>query len=124
MTRKKQIYKCLICGNLVEVLHSGGGELVCCGEPMKLIKEKNQDEGKEKHVPIVEKTDEGILVKVGSESHPMEEEHYIEWIELNIDGKSYKAFLSPTDNPQALFGKIEGSFSARIYCNIHGLWSN
>ena len=75
MTRKKQIYKCLICGNVVEVLHSGGGELVCCGEPMKLIKEKNQDEGKEKHVPVVEKTDEGILVKVGSEPHPMEEEH-------------------------------------------------
>lgn len=124
MTRKKQIYKCLVCGNVVEVLHSGGGELVCCGEPMSLTKERNQDEGREKHVPVVEKTDNGILVKVGSEPHPMEEDHYIEWIELNINGRSCKVFLTPKDKPEAFFEKAEGSFGARIYCNIHGLWNN
>lgn len=97
MTEQKQIYKCNIYGNIVEVLYAGGGQLVCCGQPMELLKEKIEDVGKEKHVPVIEKTETGIIVKVGSVSHPMEEKHYIEWIEIITDGASYRKFLKPED---------------------------
>ena len=99
MTEQKQIYKCNICGNIVEVLYAGGGQLVCCGQPMELLKEKIEDVGKEKHVPVIEKTETIIRVKVGSVSHPMEEKHYIEWIEIIADGASYRKFLKPGDKP-------------------------
>jgi superoxide reductase len=122
MIQQKQIYKCNNCGNIVEVLHVGGGELVCCGRPMELLKEKTEDEGKEKHVPVIEKTATGIKVKVGSIPHPMEEKHYIEWIELTVDGRSYKKFLKPGDNPEAEFEIKADNIQAREYCNIHGLW--
>ncbi|MGD9972110.1 MAG: desulfoferrodoxin [Desulfatirhabdiaceae bacterium] len=122
MTAKLEVYKCDICGNIVEVLHEGGGELVCCGQPMKLLKENTVDAAKEKHVPVIDKIQGGYTVKVGSVAHPMEEKHYIEWIELIADGKAYRQFLKPGDTPQATFMIEAASVSAREYCNLHGLW--
>jgi len=123
MTQNKQIYKCSICGNIVEVLHEGAGELVCCGKPMDLMQEKTQDQGLEKHLPVVEKTEEEIVVKVGQIAHPMEEAHYIEWIEINtVDGKSGKKFLKPGDKPEVVFQTKSEIESVRAYCNVHGLW--
>ena len=122
MAKKLQIYKCNTCGNIVEVLHGGAGELVCCGKPMELLDEKTADATTEKHVPVIEKIDGGYKVKVGSVPHPMTEEHLIEWIELLADGKAYRQFLEPEAAPEATF-LIEGnSVSAREYCNVHGLW--
>ena len=123
MTQKLQIYKCEICGNMVEVIHTGAGELVCCGQPMKLQAEKTEDQGKEKHVPVIEKTKNGILVKVGSVPHPMEEKHFIEWVEAIADGKAYRIFLKPGDKPQAEFEIKADKIIAREYCNVHGLWT-
>jgi len=122
MTEKLEIYKCDVCGNIVEVLHGAGGELVCCGEPMKLFKENTVDAAKEKHVPVVEKTAEGFNVKVGSVAHPMEEKHYIEWVEVIVDGKAYRQFLNPGEAPEATFAISADQVTAREYCNLHGLW--
>jgi superoxide reductase len=119
---KGRMYKCNVCGNIVEVLYSGKGELVCCGQPMQLLDEKTQDEGLEKHVPVIEKTENGFKVKVGEVEHPMEEAHYIQWIELLADDQSYKKFLKPGDKPEAEFCIVAESVSAREYCNVHGLW--
>jgi superoxide reductase len=122
MTEKLQIYKCEVCGNIVEVLHTGKGELVCCGQPMKLFEENTVDAAKEKHVPVVEKTASGYNVKVGSVQHPMEDKHYIEWIELIADGKAYRQFLNPGEVPEATFEVQAKQVSVREYCNLHGLW--
>jgi superoxide reductase len=122
MTKQKQIYKCEACGNIVEVLHGGEGGLVCCGQPMSLQMGKKEDEGSEKHVPIIEKSENRISVRVGSQAHPMEEEHYIEWIELISDSKNCKKFLKPGDQPKATFKNDSENNKVRIYCNIHGLW--
>ncbi|NCC24641.1 MAG: desulfoferrodoxin [Deltaproteobacteria bacterium] len=122
MAKQYEIYKCEICGNIIEVLHGGAGELVCCGQPMKLMAEGTIDASKEKHVPVIEKTDTGFKVIVGSVVHPMEEKHYIEWIELIADGRSYKAFLAPGAKPEAEFCIQAQKVTAREYCNIHGLW--
>lgn len=122
MTKKLQIYKCEVCGNIVEMLHEGAGELVCCNEPMKLFEENTVDAAKEKHVPVMEKTAEGTKVKVGSVAHPMEEKHYIEWIEIIADGKAYRQFLNPGDAPEATFNIEAGKVTVREYCNVHGLW--
>lgn len=119
-----KIYKCNICGNVVELLHIGGGELICCGKPMELLLEKTNDEGMEKHVPVVEQTENGIRVKVGSVPHPMEEAHYIEWIEINFDRKVGKKFLHPGENPESEFSAKLENVSVRSYCNVHGLWKN
>jgi len=116
------VYKCEVCGNIVEVIHEGKGELVCCKEPMKLFVENTVDAAKEKHVPVVEKTEEGVKVKVGSVSHPMEEKHYIEWIEVIADGKAYRQFLKPGETPEAVFDIDAEQVTAREYCNLHGLW--
>jgi superoxide reductase len=125
MTQQNQVYKCNICGNIVEVLHDGAGELVCCGESMKLQEEKGvAQEGEEKHVPVIEKTEKGYLVKIGLVPHPMEENHHIEWIELVAEGKRYKKFLRPGDAPEAEFEIQAENVSAREYCNVHGLWAN
>ena len=124
MTEQKQIYRCNICGNVVDVLYAGGGQLVCCGQPMELLKEKTEDVGKEKHVPVIEKTEIGIIVKVGSIPHPMEEKHYIEWIEIITDGRSYRKFLQPGDKPEAEFEIKAEKIKVREYCNIHGLWKS
>lgn len=124
MTERLHIYKCEICGNIVEVLHGGKGELVCCGQPMKLLKENTVDAAPEKHVPVVEKTVDGIKVEVGSVAHPMEEKHYIEWIEIIADGAAYRKFLTPGDKPEALFKIKAEKIEAREYCNLHGLWKS
>ena len=122
MTEKLQVYKCEVCGNIVEVIHEGAGELVCCGQPMKLFVENTEDAAQEKHVPVIEKIDGGFKVAVGSVAHPMEKKHYIEWIELVADGRAYRQFLNPGDAPEAVF-KIEAEkVTVREYCNLHGLW--
>ncbi len=122
MAEKFGAYKCNVCGNIVEVLHAGQGVLACCGEPMGLLKEKTEDLGMEKHVPVIEKTQKGFKVKVGSVEHPMGESHFIEWIELLADGVSLKKFLKPGDKPEAEFCTNAESASAREYCSVHGLW--
>ena len=122
MAQRLQIYKCALCGNIVEVINGGDGELVCCGEPMELLDEKTADAATEKHVPVIEKIDGGYKVKVGSVLHPMEEKHFIEWIELLADGKAYRQFLSPGQAPEAVFNVDAASVTAREHCNVHGLW--
>jgi superoxide reductase len=139
MTELNQVYKCNICGNIVEMVHAGPGELFCCGQPMALMKENTVDASKEKHVPMIEtrenqgfsgpqkssisaETKTGIKVKVGSVAHPMEQAHYIEWIELIADGKAYRAYLKPGDKPEAEFCIKAAKVTAREYCNLHGLW--
>ena len=122
MAAKLEVYKCEICGNIVEVTHGGQGELVCCGEPMKKLTENTTDAAQEKHVPVIEAVDGGFTVTVGSVEHPMTDEHYIEWIELQADGKAYRQFLNPGEKPQATFQVAADTVSAREYCNLHGLW--
>ncbi len=122
MAEKLEVYECKICGNLVEVLRGGKGELVCCGQPMEKLSAKTADAGMEKHVPVIEKIDTGYKVKIGSIPHPMEQEHYIEWIELLADGRAYRQFLSPGQAPEATFAVEAGAVSAREHCNKHGLW--
>ncbi|MFA6492582.1 MAG: desulfoferrodoxin [Patescibacteria group bacterium] len=122
MITQNQVYKCNVCGNIVEVLFAGGGELVCCGQPMKLQVEKTEDEGKEKHVPVVENVGGKIKVSVGSVPHPMEEKHYIQWIEIIADGKIYRKHLKPKDSPEAEFSISANNIIVREYCNVHGLW--
>jgi len=122
MTQLKQVYKCEICGNIVEIVHASGGTLVCCGQSMTLQVENTTDAAKEKHVPVVEKVEGGVLVKVGTIEHPMWETHYIEWIEVQTANKIYRKYLNPGDKPQALFLVEEEVLCVREYCNIHGLW--
>ncbi|MGE5626947.1 MAG: desulfoferrodoxin [Solirubrobacterales bacterium] len=122
MTKLNEIYKCEVCGNMVEVVHSSGGQLVCCGQPMKLITENTVDAAKEKHVPVIEKTADGVLVKVGAVEHPMLDNHYIEWIEVLTSNKVYRKYLNPGEKPEALFKLDEEIISAREYCSLHGLW--
>ncbi len=124
MAKLNKIYRCEKCGNIVQVVHEGGGTLVCCREPMKELPEQTADFKNEKHVPVIEKQNGGYLVKVGSTPHPMTEEHYIEWIELIADGKSYRQYLKPGDKPEAFFNVDAATVNAREYCNIHGLWRN
>jgi len=125
MTKKLQVYKCEICGNIVSVLHAAGGILVCCGQPMTLMAEKTEDSAVEKHVPFIIKAEGKVTVKVGENiAHPMEEKHYIEWIELQVDGKSYYQFLKPGDKPEAVFCVDGDEMIAREYCNVHGLWKS
>jgi len=121
-TQKLQVYKCNVCGNMVEMIRAGAGDLVCCGQPMDLLVENTTDAATEKHVPVIEKSTGGLKVKVGSVAHPMESKHYIEWIELIADGKAYRQFLDPGAAPEAFF-PVEGSdVTAREFCNLHGLW--
>ena len=122
MAERLEIYKCEVCGNIVEVLHGGDGELVCCGQPMKRFVENTVDAAKEKHVPVIEKVEGVVKVKVGDVAHPMEEKHYIEWVEIIADGKAYRQFLNPGEAPEATFNVEAGQITAREYCNLHGLW--
>jgi len=124
MAEKLEIYKCEACGNIIEVLHGGQGELVCCDQPMNLIKENTVDAAKEKHVPVTEKIEGGVKVKLGDVAHPMEEKHYIEWIEIIADGKAYRQFLNPGEAPEATFNVEADQVTARGYCNLHGLWKS
>ncbi len=124
MTKLFDVYKCDVCGNIVKVVHASGGTLVCCGQPMVLQQEKTADAGKEKHVPVVEKTAKGIIVKIGSIPHPMEEKHYIEWVEVKSGENLYIKGFKPGEKPEAEFCISDANVKARIYCNVHGLWTN
>jgi len=124
MTIRGEVYKCSVCGNIIQVVHAAGGNLACCGKPMILQVENTVDASLEKHVPVIEKTDNGYKVKVGSIPHPMETAHYIEWIELIADGTSYMKFLKPGDAPETEFQISAQTVSAREYCNLHGLWKS
>jgi superoxide reductase len=125
MVETRQIYRCPICGIIVEVLHAGGGNLVCCGQAMLLQKENTVDASLEKHVPVIEKLEDGFRVRVGSEPHPMTEEHHIEWIELIADGRICRKELKAGESPEALFLiSPTGPVEARAYCNLHGLWNS
>ncbi len=122
MAEKMEVYKCAACGNIVEVLTGGAGELVCCGQPMARAKENTTDAAVEKHVPTMIKINDGWQVNIGSVDHPMSAEHFIEWVELIVEGTVYREFLKPGDNPTAFFPCKAASASARAYCNLHGLW--
>ncbi|MBA3029177.1 MAG: desulfoferrodoxin [Desulfobacteraceae bacterium] len=122
MAQVNEVYKCMVCGNIIAVLHGGAGELTCCGQAMKLFVENTTDAAKEKHVPVIEKIAGGVKVSVGEVAHPMTPEHSIEWIEILADGKSYRQFLKPGDAPVAVFNIEASSITAREYCNLHGLW--
>ena len=122
MAERLEIYRCNKCGNIVEVLHGAGGNLACCGEDMELLKENTVDAAKEKHVPVIESGAGGVKVKVGSVAHPMEEKHFIEFVEVIKGDSLCRVWLKPGVAPEASF-KIEGSgLTAREYCNLHGLW--
>ncbi|MDD5758733.1 MAG: desulfoferrodoxin [Desulfobulbaceae bacterium] len=122
MAQLMGVYQCEMCGNMVEVLHAGGGELVCCGQPMKLLAENSTDAAKEKHVPVIVSGDGGYTVKVGSVAHPMTAEHLIEWIELIAGSTVYRHALKAGDAPEVFFATTATQVSARAYCNLHGLW--
>jgi superoxide reductase len=124
MTKKNEVYKCPLCGNIVQVMHTGAGELVCCGQPMDVMTENTVDAAQEKHIPVVEKTDNGYKVSVGSVAHPMEEKHWIEWIELVTDSAVYRVDLQAGDAPEAAFCTEADAVTARAYCNLHGLWKS
>jgi superoxide reductase len=122
MTEMREVYKCVLCGNVVEVIHSGAGELVCCNQPMVLFEEKGQDQGTEKHLPVLEKVDGGVKIKVGDIPHPMAEEHYIEWIEIITGSRIERKYLKAGDVPETFFQTEEDVIEVRSYCNLHGLW--
>lgn len=122
MTQLNQIYKCEVCGNIIEVVHPSGGTLVCCNQPMKLMEENTTEAALEKHIPVIEKVDGGVVVKIGSVEHPMIETHYIEWIEVVTANKVYRKYLKPGEKPEAYFKLKEEVLFAREYCNLHGLW--
>ena len=122
MTENRQVYKCEICGNIVEMLHTGVGTMVCCGQPMTLQELNTVDAAKEKHVPVIEKISGGVLVKVGSVEHPMLDNHFIEWIEIHTNDKLYRKHLKPGEKPQAEFLLDEDVLFVREFCSIHGLW--
>ena len=124
MAERLQVYKCDVCGNIVEVVNGGAGELVCCNQAMVLLDEKTADSATEKHVPVIEKTDEGYKVTVGSTPHPMVEDHYIAWIELIADGRTSRVYLKPGDEPVAVFCACAKEVCAREYCTVHGLWKS
>ena len=120
-TKRAEVYECSKCGNMVEVVHAAGGTLSCCGQPMDLQAENTTDAAQEKHVPVIAQVDGGVKVSVGSVAHPMEDEHWIEWIEVLQGDKVYRQFLNPGDTPEAIF-PVTGEVTAREYCNMHGLW--
>ncbi|MFW2368013.1 MAG: desulfoferrodoxin [Desulforhopalus sp.] len=122
MAQKLGVYKCEVCGNIVEVLTAGGADLMCCGQQMTLQTENTTDAAVEKHVPVLEKKDGGWQVNVGSVDHPMTDAHYIEWIDLLVGEAVYRQFLNPTDKPTAFFPVDADGVTARAYCNLHGLW--
>ena len=122
MPKAREIYKCQLCGNIVEIIHAGSCVPTCCGEPMALMAEGAVDAAKEKHVPVIEKIDSGYKVVVGSAAHPMIEKHYIEWIELIADNCCQRKDLAPNEQPEAIFKTDATKVTARAYCNLHGLW--
>ena len=127
MTKLKQIWKCNVCGNIIEILHEGADSLVCCNQPMVLQEEKTEEEGNEKHKPIIDTINEKkerIKIKIGEIPHPMEDKHFIEWIEANTEDRVLRKFLKPGEKPEKEFTVRGLKFTARAYCNVHGLWKS
>ena len=124
MTTMFEVYKCETCGNMIKVIHASGGTMVCCGQPMTLLAEKTDDQGKEKHVPVVEKSAKGILVKIGSVPHPMEEKHFIKWVEVRSGENVFVKGFKPGEKAEAEFCIADMNVKVRAYCNVHGLWTN
>ncbi|MCK5237429.1 MAG: desulfoferrodoxin [Deltaproteobacteria bacterium] len=125
MTKKSDIYKCEECGNIVEVLHEGKCDPECCGKTMKVFEANTTDAAKEKHVPVITKNGDKVVITVGSTLHPMDEDHYIEWIELIVDDKTLRQDLSPGGEPMAVFKCLASTgIIVRAYCNLHGLWQS
>ncbi len=124
MTKRNEVYRCNVCGNITTVLHAASGTLACCGQPMQRLEENTVDAAKEKHVPVVEKVDGGYKVKVGGVEHPMADAHYIEWIELVEGDRSQVRHLKPGEKPEAVFLTDSEDVHAREYCNLHGLWKS
>ncbi|MFH1223552.1 MAG: desulfoferrodoxin [Pseudomonadota bacterium] len=123
MTQRLEVYKCNVCGNMVEIVHEAAGQLVCCNQPMTNVIAGTVDAAKEKHIPVVTKKDAAYTINIGSVAHPMEDKHYIEWVQIISGDKSYREFLKPGMEPKALFDLKSGKITAREYCNLHGLWS-
>jgi len=123
MTEINQIYHCNVCGNIIEVLHNGADSLTCCGQKMELLVPNSTDAANEKHVPVIEKGDGMTVIKIGSVAHPMENEHFIQWIEIITEDGVQRKYLKPGEDPQAVFNS-DGNIKARAYCNLHGLWVN
>lgn len=120
MAQLREVFKCSVCGQIVEVLHAGAGQLVCCGLPMQLMAPNTVDASLEKHVPVLEEVNGETIIKVGFVAHPMEEKHYIEWIEAETTVGFCKKFLAPGEAPEF---RVPGPvIAARAYCNLHGLW--
>ncbi len=125
MTAREQVYKCEVCGIIVTVLHAAEGTLVCCGKPMDLLDEQTADSSTEKHVPVIENVDGGVKVTVGSVEHPMQDKHYIEWIEIQYGEVVAREYKQPGEKPEAFFaGVAADGLIAREYCNVHKLWKN
>ncbi len=122
MTQRRQVYRCYVCGNVVEVLTAGGGELHCCGVPMVLIAEKTSRGGLDAHMPVVEPEDNGVRVRVSADPHPMQSSHYIEWIEASCDGDVCRRYLRPEQPAEARFALSGEGLQVRVYCSKHGLW--
>jgi superoxide reductase len=123
MADKMAVFKCDLCGNIVEVLHGAACELVCCSKPMRAVKENTVEASKEKHIPVISRVGNGVKVAVGSVAHPMAAEHYIEWIELIVGDKILRQYLKPGQEPAAVFEGVSAPVvNAREYCNLHGLW--
>lgn len=124
MNKLNNVYKCDSCGNMVEMVHASGGQLVCCGDPMKHLNENTTDAAVEKHVPAINVTGNRVEIIVGSVEHPMTDDHYIEWIELITQNEVFRKQLQPGEKPQAVFQIDTDKFTARAYCNLHGLWKS
>ncbi len=124
MTKRSELYKCEICGNIVEIMHEGMPALVCCNQKMKLLVENTTDAATEKHVPVIEKIEGGYKITIGEVEHPMTEDHYIEWIQLLTENEVYVKFLKPGEKPEAVFMTNAAKVTAREYCNLHGNWKN
>ncbi len=124
MTKRSEVYQCGLCGNIVEVLHQAAGKLVCCGQAMNLLEENTKDAATEKHVPVITKIEGGFKVTVGEVLHPMQPEHFIEWIELIAGDEIYRKYLKPGDTPEAVFYTKATDVYAREFCNLHGNWKS
>lgn len=123
MIQQKQVYRCGQCSNTVEVLFAGGGDLTCCSKPMAQMSEKSGQEGQEKHVPVIHATDAGVVINVGSNPHPMQTDHFIEWVEVCSNGRAYRQYLKPDGAPEATFNVPIKALTVRAFCNKHGLWA-
>lgn len=125
MSKLNRLFKCEVCGLITEVTKDGFGKLVCCGKPMEELKENTTDASVEKHTPVIEKVENGVLVKVGSVEHPMEEKHLIEWIELHTNNSVYRKYLKAEEKPEVIFNvEFNEDMVAKAYCNLHGYWKN